>query len=164
MAGSTRGSRQGDSMKVADLVRQRPLPLGTSSWRQVTQEQITGFADVTGDHQWIHVDPETAALSPFGGTIAHGYLLLSLVPQMVDEIMVLEDRRLGVNYGANRLRFTGPVRSGTRVRARLTLLSGRRRADGGVLTTLEFVLEREAADPALVAELLILSYGDESSR
>jgi acyl dehydratase len=148
-------------MKVADLVTTVTTPLGTSSWTEVTQEQITGFADVTGDQQWIHVDPERAADSTFGGTIAHGYLLLSLVPLMVEEVMVLEDRRMGVNYGANRLRFTGPVRAGTRVRGRLALLSGVRRPDGGVLSTLELVLEREDGTPALVAELLTLSYDAE---
>jgi acyl dehydratase len=146
-------------MKVAQLVVTEPVPLGTSSWTRVTQERILGFAEVTGDQQWIHVDPSRAAASPFGGTIAHGYLLLSLVPVMVEKIMVIEDRTMGVNYGANRLRFTGPVRAGTRVRGRLTLLSGVRRPDGGVLVTLEFVLEREnEGRPALVAELLTLSY------
>jgi acyl dehydratase len=150
-------------MKVADLVTTDPTPLGTSSWTEVTQQQITGFADVTGDQQWIHVDPVRAAESPFGGTIAHGYLLLSLVPLMVEEVMVLEDRRMGVNYGSNRLRFTGPVRAGTRVRGRLTQLSGVRRPDGGVLSTLEFVLEREhEAGPALVGELLTLSFDGQS--
>jgi acyl dehydratase len=129
-------------MKVADLVTTEPMLLGTSSWQRVPQEQVTGFADVTGDHQWIHIDPEQAAQSPFGGTIAHGYLLLSLVPPMVEEVMVLEDRRMGVNYGSNRLRFTGPVRTGTRVRGRITVLAGVRRPDGGVLSTLELVLER----------------------
>jgi acyl dehydratase len=146
-------------MKVAQLVVTEPVPLGTSRWTRVTQERILGFAEVTGDQQWIHVDPARAAASPFGGTIAHGYLLLSLVPVMVEEIMVMEDRTMGVNYGANRLRFTGPVRAGTRVRGRLRLLSGVRRPDGGVLVTLEFVLEREnEGQPALVAELLTLSH------
>ena len=150
-------------MKVAELVTTEATLLGTSTWTRVTQEQITGFADVTGGHQWIHVDPERAAQSPFGGTIAHGYLLLSLVPTMVEEIMVLDDRQMGVNYGSNRLRFAGPVRAGTRVRGRLTLIAGVRRPDQGVLSTLEFVLEREEkADPALVAEIATLSYDAEN--
>ena len=89
-------------------------------------------------------------------------LLLSLVPLMVEEILVLEDRRMGAIYGSNRLRFTGPVLAGTRVRGRLTLIAGVRRPDRGVLSTLEFVLEREhEANPALVAELLPLSYDPE---
>lgn len=147
-------------MNVDELHTTAPKNLGVTAWRTVSQEQITGFADVTGDQQWIHADPARAADGPFGSTIAHGYLLLSLVPQMVDEVLVVEDRRMGVNYGVNRLRFTGTVVAGSRVRGRVVLARGDRRADGAILLTLHFTLERESHDaPALVAELLSLVYG-----
>lgn len=96
--------------------------LGTSSWHEVTQEQVNLFADATGDHQWIHVDPQRAASGPFGGTIAHGYLTLSLLPALVAEIFTVEGVSMGVNYGANKVRFPAPVRVGSRVRASAQLV------------------------------------------
>lgn len=146
-------------MKLDELVTTDRLDLGTSSWRAVDQSRIDTFADATDDHQWIHVDPARAAQGPFGATIAHGYLLLSLVPLMVEEVVSLEDRRMGVNYGINRLRFTGAVVAGLRVRGRVSLVSGERRPDGGILLTLEVTVEREGEDvPALVGELLTVAY------
>ena len=146
-------------MKIGELVVSEHRELGTSSWHAITQRRIDGFADATDDHQWIHVDSRRAAAGPFGTTIAHGYLLLSLVPRMIAEVLSLEDLRMGVNYGINRLRFTGAVRCDTRIRGRIVLVRGERRTDGGVLLTLDLTVERHDEDsPALVAELLTLVY------
>jgi acyl dehydratase len=97
--------------------------LGWSGWHTVTQRQIDSFADSTGDHQWIHVDPEAAARGPFGATIAHGYLTLSLVPVLTEQVYRIEGISMGVNYGADRLRFPSPVVVGSQVRAGVELLS-----------------------------------------
>jgi acyl dehydratase len=147
-------------MQLEELITTERTELGRSSWRTVEQERIDGFATATDDHQWIHVDPARAADGPFGGTIAHGYLVLSLVPQMVEEALPLESWGMGVNYGINRLRFTGPVQSDTRIRGRIALLRGDVRPDGGVLLTLDVTVEREGETvPALVAELLTIVFG-----
>ena len=95
--------------------------LGWSDWHTVTQQQIDTFADATGDHQWIHVDPEKAAAGPFGGTVAHGFLTLSLVPMLVWQVYRVEGVRMGVNYGANKLRFPSPVPVDSKVRAGVEL-------------------------------------------
>lgn len=126
--------------------------LGTSRWHDITQEQVNAFADVTGDHQWIHVDPQRAAAGPFGGTIAHGYLTLSMLPALMAEVWRVEDVRMGINYGLNRVRFPSPVRVGSRVRvvARLKEVSP---VDGGVQGVVEATVEIEGgAKPAAVAE------------
>src|SRR5580700_7259481 len=90
--------------------------LGYSDWHEITQEQVNAFADATGDHQWIHVDPERAARGPFGGTIAHGYLTLSLVNYFLPELVRAEGMRHGINYGCDRLRFPAALRAGARLR------------------------------------------------
>jgi acyl dehydratase len=95
--------------------------LGHSDWHEITQDQIDAFADVTGDHQWIHVDREQAARGPFGTTIAHGYLTVSLLPVLMTEAFRVENLTMGVNYGMDRLRFPAPVPSGSRIRAEATL-------------------------------------------
>src|SRR6185503_3887360 len=96
--------------------------LGTSDWHLVTQEEINLFADATGDHQWIHVDPERAKKeSPFGGPIAHGYFTLSLAPALMEQIVAVKGIRMGINYGLNKLRYPGPVRIGKRVRLKAQL-------------------------------------------
>ncbi len=95
--------------------------LGYSEWHEVTQEQVNLFADATGDHQWIHVDVERAKAGPFGGPIAHGYLTLSLVPVLLDEIMEVTGISMAINYGLNKLRFPAPVPVGSKVRAGATL-------------------------------------------
>ncbi|MFT4299700.1 MAG: MaoC family dehydratase [Aeromicrobium sp.] len=128
--------------------------LGTSDWITVTQEQINTFADATGDHQWIHVDPEAAAKGPFGTTIAHGYLTLSLLPVFAEQIYEVQGLAMGVNYGANKVRFPNPVPVGSRLRATATL---KETADIAIGTqaTISFVVEREGADkPAVVAEVV----------
>ena len=125
--------------------------LGTSDWHEVTQDDINAFADVTGDHQWIHVDPERAAAGPFGTTIAHGYLTLALLPAFLERVFEPE-ARLTVNYGLNRVRFTAPVPVGSRLRARFEVVSASE-TTGGVQLALAATVEREGGDkPACVAE------------
>jgi len=95
--------------------------LGHSDWHTITQEQVNAFADATGDHQWIHVDVERAASGPFGTTIAHGYLTVSLLPILMTEIFRIENLTMGINYGLDRLRFPAPVPTGSKIRAKATL-------------------------------------------
>ena len=133
--------------------------VAVSDWVQVSQARIQQFADATGDHQWIHLDEERARSGPFGGTIAHGFLTLSLVPQFFDSSMAIGDLRMGVNYGLNKVRFTAPVPAGSRVRGRLTLQKVEAIADNGFQATWAVTVEREGADkPACVAELLVRYY------
>lgn len=128
--------------------------LGTSDWQTITQEQINLFADATGDHQWIHVDPERAAAGPFGGTIAHGYLTLSLLPAMSDQIYEINGLAFGMNYGANKVRFPSTVPVGSRVRATATLTSTSEIAIG-TQAFITYVIEREGADkPVCIAEVV----------
>jgi acyl dehydratase len=132
--------------------------LGVSDWHDVTQERIDRFAEVTGDDQWIHVDPERAAQSPFGGTIAHGYYTLSLAPRFSYDMFKFEGFAFGVNYGLNRVRFPAPMPVGARVRMRATL----KQVDeipGGAQITTELTFEREGGDkPVCVAESLSRVY------
>lgn len=133
--------------------------LGTSEWVTVTQEQINTFADATGDHQWIHVDPERAATGPFGGTIAHGYLTLSLLPVFAEQIYSIGGLAFGMNYGANKVRFPSPVPVDSRLRATATLVSTNDIAIGtqGIVN---FVIEREGADkPVCIAEVVYVMAG-----
>ena len=133
-------------------------PLPESGWRAVTQEAVNAFAEATGDRQWIHVDPERAAAGPFGTTIAHGYFTLSLGPALLDEILLVEDASLAVNYGLNRVRFPSPVPVGSRVRARAALAAAER-FDGGVQVVLELTFEVEGREkPACVAEAVLRYY------
>ncbi|HET9705994.1 MAG TPA: MaoC family dehydratase [Vicinamibacterales bacterium] len=128
-----------------------------SPWQQVTQEQVTAFADVTGDRQWIHVDAERARReSPYGGTIAHGFYTLSLSSRLLREAVgAIEGARVGINYGLNKVRFPAPLPSGSLVRARCTL-QRIDPADGGVQATWNVVIERDgAAKPCCVAEWLV---------
>lgn len=126
--------------------------LGYSDWHTVTQQQVDLFAEATGDHQWIHTDPEKAANGPFGGTIAHGYLTLSLVPMLVWQIYTVEGLKMGVNYGSNKVRFPSPVLVGSRVRAGAKLLE-LKRGDNGAQATVRVTVELEGGDkPACVAE------------
>ncbi|SPT57639.1 MaoC family dehydratase [Actinomadura madurae] len=128
--------------------------LGHSEWHTITQEQMNLFADATGDHQWIHLDTERAARGPFGTTIAHGYLTLSLIPMLLAQIYRVEGLRMGVNYGANKVRFPAPVPVGSRVRAGAELLS-LERGPAGARATVRVTIEREGGDkPVCVAETL----------
>jgi len=130
--------------------------IGLSDWFPITQERIDAFAAATEDRQWIHVDPERAARSPLGGTVAHGFLLLSLVPYFNFSNEVFSGRfRMAVNYGLDRVRFPHPVRAGSRVRNRAVLKKIEKRGFRRVLVTVENTLEAEgAAKPAMVAEVL----------
>jgi len=131
---------------------------GPSSWIDVTQERINAFADATGDHQWIHVDPERAAQGPFGTTIGHGYLTLSLVPVMSYEVLPHEEGGMGINYGVNRVRFPAPVPVGSRVRGTFRV-ENVEEADWGSQSTLTVTIEREGGDkPVCVAEVVFRHY------
>lgn len=132
--------------------------LGYSPYVEVTQEQVNQFAEATGDHQWIHVDVEKAKAGPFGGPIAHGYLTLSLGPMLYPQVVVVKGFSMGVNYGANKVRFPSPVPVGSKVRLGVKLLQVDDIA-GGVQTTLEFTFECEGASkPNCVAEIIFRSY------
>ena len=141
---------------VQSLVGQQ---LGYSDWVEVTQEQVNQFAEATGDHQWIHVDPERAKReSPFGGPIAHGYLTLSLIPGLLPEIIDMQGFRMGVNYGTEKVRFPTPVPVGSRVRAGATLESATP-FDGGITMNMGVTIEVEGASkPALVATVVYRRY------
>jgi acyl dehydratase len=126
--------------------------LGYSDWLEVEQKRIDLFAEATGDHQWIHVDPERAASGPFGTTIAHGYLTLSLLPTFVPQVLRVEGMKMGINYGANKVRFPAPVPVGSRLRA-TAVLQNVEDAGGGVQVTALVTVEREGGDkPVCVAE------------
>ena len=147
--------------KPQDLLQHVGTELGPSEWLTVTQEMIDKFADATGDHQWIHVDVERAKKEmPGGKTIAHGYLTLSLLPQLAPTLMKIEKRRRGLNYGSNRVRFTAPVPAGGRVRLRQKLVKIEPVEDNGFRITSEMTMEVEGnARPAMVAETLGIVYG-----
>ncbi len=132
---------------------------GPSSWIDVPQEKIQAFADATGDHQFIHVDPERAAQTPFGGTIAHGYLTLSLLPAMSYEVIPHEEGDgMGLNYGLNRMRFPAPVPSGSRVRGSFRVDSVDEQ-DWGRQVTMTATVERDGGDkPVCVAEVVFRYY------
>jgi acyl dehydratase len=132
--------------------------LGPSGWHEVTQADVDAFAEVTGDHQWIHVDPERAAQTPFGGTIAHGYYTLSLAPRFSEQILSLEGFAFGINYGLNKVRFPAPLPVGSKVRMRAGVAEVEDIA-GGAQLTLELTFEREGGDrPVCVAESLARVY------
>jgi acyl dehydratase len=137
---------------LADLQPLVGQELGVSDWITVDQQRIDRFADATGDHQWIHVDPVRAAAGPFGTTVAHGFLTLSLLPEMGASAFEVRDTRMGVNYGLNRVRFPAPVPSGSRLRGCFKLLSYEP-IEGGAQVTVEVTMEREGATkPVCVAE------------
>lgn len=142
-------------VSIRELEQRVGEEVGVSPWVDITQERIDTFAKAIDDPQWIHVDPVRAKDSPFGGTIAHGFLTLSLLSHLSERTFGFSDRRMGVNYGLNRVRFTAPVPSGSRVRARFTLLKFEKLGDGGIQVTWNAVIEREGSDkPVLVAEWL----------
>jgi acyl dehydratase len=144
--------------KLQDLQSLVGQEIGVSEWITVDQKRIDLFAEATGDHQWIHVDPVKAAQGPFGTTIAHGFLTLSLVPELFATAFDIGDVRMGVNYGLNKVRFTAPVPSGSRVRGHF-VLHGYHPIDGGAQLTVEVKVELEGASkPACVAESLSRRY------
>ncbi|HEV3187805.1 MAG TPA: MaoC family dehydratase [Acidimicrobiales bacterium] len=132
--------------------------LGYSEYVTVTQEQVNLFAEATGDHQWIHVDPERAAAGPFGHTIAHGYLTLALVPVLLGGVMKVDGVSMGVNYGTNKVRFTSPVPVGSEVRAGATLATVDE-VSGGVQVALDVIVEvKDASKPSCVAQVVFRYY------
>ncbi|WP_180682553.1 MaoC family dehydratase [Tepidicella baoligensis] len=142
--------------ELAALVGQT---VAISPWLEVTQEQVNRFADATGDHQWIHTDPERARQGPFGAPIAHGFLTLSLMPRFLESSLRVEEVRMGVNYGMNRVRFTAPVPVGSRLRAVLKLKACEPIEPRGRQLTWDVTVEREGGDkPACVAEFLARLY------
>ncbi|MER7998894.1 MaoC family dehydratase [Streptomyces sp. NPDC095613] len=127
--------------------------LGHSDWLEIDQKRIDLFAEATGDHQWIHVDPEAAAAGPFGTTIAHGYLTLSLLPVFVPQILRVENVKMAINYGTNKVRFPSPVPVGSRLRASGVLAEVTDGGEGGVQVVARITVEREGGDkPVCVAE------------
>jgi acyl dehydratase len=144
--------------RLADLEPLVGQQIADSDWIAIDQPRIDLFAEATGDHQWIHVDPVRAAAGPFRTTVAHGFLTLSMVPEMGANAMEFRDVRMGVNYGLNRVRFTSPVPAGSRVRGRFKLLAYKT-IDGGAQITLEVTIEREGAEkPACIAESVSRRY------
>jgi acyl dehydratase len=143
---------------IAELQGLVGQSLGTSAWITVTQERIQLFADATNDHQWIHIDPERAKAGPFGTTIAHGFMTLSLLPEMSASAFQVRGTRMGVNYGLNKVRFPAPVPSGSRLRGHFKLI-GYEPLEGGAQLTVEVTMEREGSDkPVCVAESIARRY------
>ena len=147
------------TLTLAELEQSEGRELGTSDWHTIDQDRINMFAEATGDHQWIHVDPEAAARGPFGTTVAHGYLTLSLMPMLLAEIVSVSDAVMGVNYGTEKIRFTSPVPVGSRVRLHAKLARAERRGPS-VLWTVGVEIEIEGKQkPALVGEVVYMAAG-----
>jgi acyl dehydratase len=141
---------------VADLAAAAGETIGQSSWVTITQDDVNLFADATGDHQWIHVDPERAAAGPCGKTIAHGYMTLALLPRLQHEMYTVNGVKLAINYGLNKVRFPAPVPAGSRVRAQASLVSVDEVGDGAVQATVSTTVEIDgSAKPACVAESIV---------
>jgi acyl dehydratase len=137
---------------IAELQALVGQEVGVSDWITVTQERIQLFAEATNDHQWIHLDAERAKAGPFGATIAHGFLTLSLLPEMAASAIEVRETRMGVNYGLNKVRFPAPVPSGSRLRGRFKLVAYEP-LDGGAQLTMLVTMEREGSDkPVCIAE------------
>jgi acyl dehydratase len=149
-------------MKVQGITGLRELSgkrLGPTDWHEVTQEEVNTFADATGDHQWIHTDPERAATGPFGGTIAHGYLTLSLIIPLWTDLLEITDITMGVNYGLNKVRFPTPVPVGGKVRLTAYLSRVTALDEKSVQATVDFTMELEGSEkPAVAAQALYRYY------
>ena len=145
-------------LTLAELEASTDRDLGASEWETIDQRQIDLFAEATHDHQWIHVDPEAAPQGPFGTTVAHGYLTLSMLPYFVSQVLNVTDVRMGINYGTEKIRFTAPVPVGSQVRLKATLRDSERRGEG-VLYRLGIEVEiKDSEKPALVGEVLYLVF------
>jgi acyl dehydratase len=143
---------------TGDLAAMVGTHLGYSQYHLVTQEAVNLFADATGDHQWIHVDPERAAAGPFGRTIAHGYFTLSMLPVLLSGLMHVDGVTMGINYGTNKVRFPAPVPVGSEIRAGATLASVEE-ITGGVQVAMDVVVEvRDAPKPSCVAQVVYRYY------
>lgn len=144
---------------ITDLEAAVGIELGPSEWFAVEQGRVDGFADVTEDHQWIHVDTEKAAGGPFGATIAHGFLSLSLVPYFVSRLRRIEGAKMGVNYGLDRVRFPSPVRVGSRIRARTVVRTADRIDENSIQLVMRTTIEVEGSEkPGCVADLVSRHY------
>ena len=144
-------------LSIAELEQAAGRDLGTSAWHEIDQQRVSLFADATDDHQWIHVDPVAAAAGPFGGTVAHGYLTLALLPALLAELLTISDRALVVNYGIEKIRFPAPVTVGSRVRLRAAVAATERRG-AGVLYRLAVTVEIDGQEkPALAGEIVFLA-------
>jgi acyl dehydratase len=141
---------------IDDAMRMVGHELGVSNWKQIDQARIDTFADVTEDHQWIHVDADRAASdSPYGATVAHGFLLLSLIAKMSKDTYVVENAKMGVNYGLNKVRFVAAVTADSRIRIRSELIDAAKVADNVVNLTVRHTIEIDGSDkPAAVADLI----------
>ena len=141
---------------IDDAVASVGQPLGVSDWMEIDQKRVEAFADVTEDHQWIHVDVDRAAAeSPYGAAIAHGFLTLSLIPVLCQQNYRFENRKMGINYGLNKVRFLAPVAVGSRVRVRSELLDVTKVADDIVNLTIRNTVELDGSDkPAAVADMI----------
>ena len=147
------------NIKIRELESRVGQEIGVSPWVDIPQERIDLFAKATEDFQWIHVDREKAKSSPFGTTIAHGFLTLSMLPKLVESTFEFSDRKMGVNYGLNKVRFTAPVPAGAKIRGRFTLAKYEKIDANGVQTTWNVVMEREGGDkPVCVAETISRHY------
>ena len=145
--------------QLDDLLALAGQEVAVSDWVSVSQARIQQFADATGDQQWIHVDEERARSGPFGHTVAHGFLTLSLVPEFFGTSIAVADLRMGLNYGLNKVRFTAPVPAGSRLRGRLWLVGSEAVANNGVQAVWRVTVECEGVDkPACVAEMLVRYY------
>jgi len=141
------------AIKLRDLESKVGEEVGISPWVEMSQGRIDKFAEATDDFQWIHVDPKRAGDSPFGGTIAHGFLTLSMLPRLSESTFEFSDRKMGVNYGLNKVRFTSPVPAGAKIRGRFVLAKYERIEGNGVQTTWSVTIEREGGDkPVCIAE------------
>lgn len=142
-----------------ELVAAEGTELGPTEWLEVNQDRVNLFADATDDHQWIHVDPERAANGPFGGTIAHGLLTLSLLPHFTDQLYTVDNVAMAINYGYNKVRFIAPVRVGSKIRARAEIAKVDQ-LGGAVQATVTVTVEIEGSDkPAAVAESIVRFMG-----
>jgi acyl dehydratase len=147
------------SVSLRELESRVGEEVGISPWFEIAQERIDLFARATEDFQWIHVDPARAKDSPFGGTIAHGFLTLSMLPRLSESTFEFSDRKMGVNYGLNKVRFTAPVPAGARIRGRFVLAKYEKIEGNGVQTTWSVTMEREGGDkPVCVAEAISRHY------
>lgn len=146
------------TLTKSELESAQERDLGTSDWETIDQEQINQFAGATHDHQWIHVDPDMAAQGPFGTTVAHGYLSLALLPYFVSQVLNVADAKMGINYGIEKVRFTAPVPSGSRVRLKGTITSAEKRGEG-ILYHVAAEVEIEGSEkPAMVGEVVYLVF------
>lgn len=139
-----------------DLLELTGKTVGTTEWYEITQDQVNRFADATGDHQWIHTDPERAATGPFGGTIAHGYLTLSLAPKILEEVLTVDNVTAALNYGLNKVRFPSPVPVGANLRATVRVTSAQQKP-AGIEVVFGMTYEIDGGSrPACIADVVVL--------